>query len=199
MATKAPLVVAPAMNTGMYENPVVQQNLEILRVRGARIVEPASGRLACGDTGRGKLADPEDIACAIERAAAAQDLSGISVLVTAGPTREAMDPVRFLSNHSTGKMGYAIAESALARGAKVTLVSGPVALQPPAGASVVPVTSAPPKRLRRQRERNPTNVTLHSGRGSCLRMAYPHFPVEWLERKRTRIHCFARRSRSHQN
>ena len=142
MATKAPLVVAPAMNTGMYENPVVQQNLKILRARGARIVEPASGRLACGDTGRGKLADPEDIACAIEYAAAAQDLSGISVLVTAGPTREAMDPVRFLSNHSTGKMGYAIAESALARGAKVTLVSGPVALQPPAGASVVSVTSA---------------------------------------------------------
>lgn len=142
MATKAPLVIAPAMNTGMYDNPVVQENLAILRGRGARIVEPASGRLACGDTGRGKLADPADIVREIERAATVQDLAGLSVLVTAGPTREAMDPVRFLSNHSTGKMGYAIAESALARGAKVTLVSGPVALDPPAGAEVVPVTSA---------------------------------------------------------
>lgn len=142
MATKAPLVIAPAMNTGMYENPVVQQNLEILRRRGARVIEPASGRLACGDTGRGKLADPADIAREIECAATEQDLKGLSILVTAGPTREAMDPVRFLSNHSTGKMGYAVAESAFARGAKVTLVSGPVALEPPRGVSVVPVTSA---------------------------------------------------------
>ena len=142
LATKAPLVIAPAMNTGMYENPVVQQNLEILRTHGARIVEPASGRLACGDTGRGKLADPAGIVHAIEHAAAVQDLAGLSVLVTAGPTREAMDPVRFLSNHSTGKMGYAIAESALARGAQVTLITGPVALEPPEGAAVVPVTSA---------------------------------------------------------
>lgn len=142
LATKAPLVIAPAMNTGMYENPVVQRNLEILRTRGARIVEPASGRLACGDTGRGKLADPAGIVRVIEHAAAVQDLAGRSVLVTAGPTREAMDPVRFLSNHSTGKMGYAIAESALARGAQVTLITGPVALEPPEGAAVVPVTSA---------------------------------------------------------
>ena len=123
MATRAPLVIAPAMNTGMYENPVVQQNMEILRQRGARIVAPASGRLACGDTGRGKLADPQDIADAIERVATVQDLAGIKILVTAGPTREALDPVRFLSNHSTGKMGYAIAASAALRGAAVTLVS----------------------------------------------------------------------------
>lgn len=142
MATKAPLVIAPAMNTGMYENPVVQQNIEILRRRGARIVEPASGRLACGDTGKGKLAEPAEIVHAIECAAAPQDLAGRSVLVTAGPTREAMDPVRFLSNHSTGKMGYAIAQSAQMRGAKVTLVSGPVALDVPPGVEVVPALSA---------------------------------------------------------
>lgn len=142
MATRAPLVIAPAMNTGMYENPIVQENLSALRQRGARIVEPASGRLACGDSGRGKLADPADIVREIARAATPQDLLGRSILVTAGPTREAMDPVRFLSNHSTGKQGYAIAEAACARGAQVTLVTGPVALTPPAGVSVVPVTSA---------------------------------------------------------
>ncbi|WP_122788477.1 bifunctional phosphopantothenoylcysteine decarboxylase/phosphopantothenate--cysteine ligase CoaBC [Intestinibacillus sp. Marseille-P6563] len=142
MATKAPLVIAPAMNTGMYENPVVQQNIELLRARGTRFVEPASGRLACGDTGKGKLADPAEIVHAIECAATPQDLAGVSVLVTAGPTREAMDPVRFLSNHSTGKMGYAIAQSAQMRGASVTLVSGPVGLDAPAGVQVVPVVSA---------------------------------------------------------
>lgn len=142
MATRAPLVIAPAMNTGMYENPVVQENIEILRQRGARIVAPASGRLACGDTGRGKLADPQDIADAIEHTATVQDLAGIKILVTAGPTREALDPVRFLSNHSTGKMGYAIAASAALRGAAVTLVSGPTALTPPRGVQMVPVVSA---------------------------------------------------------
>lgn len=142
MATKAPLVIAPAMNTGMYENPVVQQNISILKERGAIFVEPASGRLACGDTGKGKLADPEQIAQTIAQAATEQDLAGLSVLVTAGPTREAMDPVRFLSNHSTGKMGYAIARDARMRGAKVTLVSGPVALDAPDGVEVVPVVSA---------------------------------------------------------
>lgn len=142
MATKAPVVMAPAMNTNMYENPVVQQNIDLLKARGVSFVEPASGRLACGDTGKGKLADPADIAHAIEAAAAPQDLSGLSILVTAGPTREAMDPVRFISNHSTGKMGYAIARQAQMRGAKVTLVSGPVALEAPAGVAVIPVTSA---------------------------------------------------------
>lgn len=142
MATAAPLVIAPAMNTGMYQNPVVQENLSILKQRGARIVEPESGRLACGDSGRGKLADPADIAREIAYAAAVQDLCGLSILVTAGPTREALDPVRFLSNHSTGKQGYAIAMAAHARGAQVTLISGPVALSPPAGVTVIPVTSA---------------------------------------------------------
>ncbi|OUP53775.1 phosphopantothenoylcysteine decarboxylase [Butyricicoccus pullicaecorum] len=142
MATKAPMVIAPAMNTNMYENPIVQQNIALLKARGVSFVEPASGRLACGDTGKGKLADPADIAHAIETAATPHDLEGLSVLVTAGPTREAMDPVRFISNHSTGKMGYAIAQRAQMRGAKVTLVSGPVALDAPANVSVIPITSA---------------------------------------------------------
>lgn len=142
MATKAPLVLAPAMNTGMYENPVVQENIRLLRGRGAQIVEPAVGLLACGDTGKGKMADPAEIAEAIERALTPQDLAGKRVLVTAGPTREAMDPVRFLSNHSTGKMGYALARQAWLRGAQTTLVSGPTALTPPVGVETVPVTSA---------------------------------------------------------
>lgn len=142
MATRAPIVIAPAMNTNMYENPVTQANMEILRGRGVQFVEPASGRLACGDTGRGKMADPAVICEAILDAAAVRDLEGLRVLVTAGPTREALDPVRFLSNHSTGKMGYAIANAARRRGAAVTLVTGPVALEAPAGVRVVPVTSA---------------------------------------------------------
>lgn len=142
MATRALIVMAPAMNTNMYENPVVQQNMELLRERGVCFAAPVSGHLACGDTGSGKLADPADIVRVIEDALTPKDLSGLSVLVTAGPTREAMDPVRFLSNHSTGKMGYAIAERARARGARVTLISGPVALTPPEGVEVVPITSA---------------------------------------------------------
>ncbi len=142
MATKAPVVIAPAMNTNMYQNTVVQDNIAALKVRGFRFVEPESGRLACGDTGTGKLADPAAIAEAIVRAAAPQDLAGLSLLITAGPTREALDPVRFLSNHSTGKMGYAIARHAVRRGAKVTLVSGPVSLEAPQGVDVVSVSSA---------------------------------------------------------
>lgn len=142
MATRAPMVIAPAMNTNMYENPVVQENISMLRARGVTFVSPASGRLACGDTGTGKLADPADIVRAIEDAATPKDLAGRSILVTAGPTREALDPVRFLSNHSTGKMGYAIADRARARGASVTLITGPVSLAPPSGMTVVPVVSA---------------------------------------------------------
>ncbi len=142
LATRAPVVMAPAMNTNMYDNPVVQENLRILAGRGVRFVEPESGRLACGDTGRGKMADPAAICEAVLRAAARRDLEGLRVLVTAGPTREALDPVRFLSNHSTGKMGYAVAEAAARRGAAVTLVSGPVSLAPPEGVEVVRVVSA---------------------------------------------------------
>lgn len=142
LATKAPVLIAPAMNTGMYTNPVVQENMEILRSRGIRFVEPEAGRLACGDVGKGKLADPAVIAAEIRDMLTPKDLTGVSLLVTAGPTREAMDPVRFISNHSTGKMGYAIAEHAQRRGAKVTLVSGPVALAQPDNVELVPIQSA---------------------------------------------------------
>lgn len=142
LATKAPVLIAPAMNTGMYTNSVVQENMEILRSRGVRFVEPEAGRLACGDVGKGKLADPAAIVDEIVDMLMPKDLQGISLLVTAGPTREAMDPVRFISNHSTGKMGYAIAEHAQRRGAKVTLVSGPVALEPPKNVEFVGIRSA---------------------------------------------------------
>ena len=142
MATKAPVLIAPAMNTGMYTNPVVQENMEILRARGVRFVEPDAGRLACGDVGKGKLADPAVIVDAMIDMLTPKDLAGISLLVTAGPTREAMDPVRFISNHSTGKMGYAIAEHAQRRGATVTLVSGPVGLEQPKYLEFVSIKSA---------------------------------------------------------
>ena len=142
MATRAPVLVAPAMNTGMYENAALQENLEKLRSRGVHFVEPESGHLACGDTGMGKLAPVERILQALEDLATEKDLRGVSVLITAGPTREALDPVRFLTNHSTGKMGYALAQAAAARGARVTLVSGPVSLPEPAGVEVRHISSA---------------------------------------------------------
>ena len=142
LATKAPVVIAPATNTRMYDNPVTQQNLQTLRMRGFHIIDPAAGRLACGDTGRGKLPDTPVLIHGIERALTPQDLAGLRVLVTAGPTQEAMDPVRFLSNHSSGKMGYAIAARAAMRGADVTLVSGPTALDTPAGVQRVDIISA---------------------------------------------------------
>ena len=123
LATKAPVVVAPAMNTGMYDNPVTQENLAALRKRGFHIIEPDAGHLACGDSGRGKLPDTPTLLWGIEKALTEQDLAGRHVLVTAGPTQEAMDPVRFLSNHSTGKMGYAVARACMLRGADVTLLT----------------------------------------------------------------------------
>ena len=142
LATKAPVVVAPAMNTGMYDNPVTQENLAALRKRGFHIIEPDAGHLACGDSGRGKLPDTPTLLWGIEKALTEQDLAGRHVLVTAGPTQEAMDPVRFLSNHSTGKMGYAIAARAAMRGADATLVSGPTALDTPHGVTRVDIVSA---------------------------------------------------------
>lgn len=142
LATKAPVVLAPAMNTGMYDNPVTQENLQTLQKRGFHIVEPASGHLACGDTGRGKLADTPALLWGVEKALTRQDLAGRKVLVTAGPTQEALDPVRFLTNHSSGKMGYAVAARAAKRGAETTLVSGPTALDAPIGVTRVDVISA---------------------------------------------------------
>ena len=142
MATRAPVLVAPAMNTGMWENAAVQQNVKTLRARGVGIVAPVSGHLACGDNGAGKL---EDVAVIAERACellfAKKDMEGLRVMVTAGPSREALDPVRYISNRSSGKMGYAIAQAAQKRGAEVTLLSGPVAIEAPHGVKLVPFTT----------------------------------------------------------
>lgn len=143
LACTCPKVIAPAMNTKMYENPITQRNLQTLRDFGWIIIEPASGRLACGTSGKGKLEDPKVILEAIlHEIAHKKDLLGKHVLVTAGPTREAIDPVRYLTNHSSGKMGYAIAKAASRRGACVTLVSGPVSLERPHFLDIVDVTSA---------------------------------------------------------
>ncbi len=142
LATRAPLVLAPAMNVHMWEHPAVQENLARLLGRGARIVGPASGALACGYEGTGRLAEPADIVEEVGCALTPQDLKGVRVLVSAGPTREPIDPVRYLSNRSSGKMGHALARVARRRGAEVTLVSGPTALTPPPGVHVVRVTTA---------------------------------------------------------
>ena len=140
LATTAPVVVAPAMNVNMWQHVATQANLEILRKRGVHIVEPGSGYLACGMTGAGRLAENEAIVAAVmEALGAAQDLAGETVLVTAGPTREKIDPVRYLTNRSSGRMGYAIAEAALRRGARVLLVSGPTAIAAPGAAELTPV------------------------------------------------------------
>ena len=143
LACRCPKLIAPAMNTNMYENPVTQDNLYILRKYGWDVIEPASGRLACGAVGKGKMPEPEDLLQHILRyLALPHDLAGKKVLVTAGPTQEALDPVRYLTNHSTGKMGYAIAKMAMLRGAEVTLVSGPTSIPYPPFVNVVPVKSA---------------------------------------------------------
>jgi phosphopantothenoylcysteine decarboxylase / phosphopantothenate---cysteine ligase len=143
LATTAPVVVAPAMNVNMWNHAAIQANLEILRRRGVRIVEPDSGYLACGMTGSGRLAENETIVAAVlEALGATQDLAGQTVLITAGPTREKIDPARYLTNRSSGRMGYAVAEAALRRGARVLLVSGPTALTPPGAAEVTRVESA---------------------------------------------------------
>jgi len=142
LATRAPVVLAPAMNVHMWEHPAVQENLARLVARGARVVGPASGSLACGYEGTGRLADPEDIVEEVLRTLAPQDVAGERMLVSAGPTQEPVDPVRYLSNHSSGKMGYAIARVARRRGAEVTLVTGPTALVPPPSVEVVAVRTA---------------------------------------------------------
>ncbi len=142
LACQCPKTFAPAMNTRMYQNPIVQDNISTLKSYGMEVVTPASGYLACGDTGEGKMPEPEVLFEAVLRALTPKDLAGKKVLVTAGPTQEKLDPVRYISNHSTGKMGYAVAVSAVRRGADVTLVSGKVELTPPSGVRVVPVVSA---------------------------------------------------------
>ena len=143
LASSAPKLIAPAMNTGMYENPVTQDNLGRLKEYGMEIIAPAEGRLACGDVGAGKMAEPETILEHILRSCSCpKDMAGMNVLVTAGPTQEALDPVRYLTNHSSGKMGYSIAYACMLRGADVTLVTGRTALEPPMFVNVVPVISA---------------------------------------------------------
>ena len=143
LATTAPVVVAPAMNVNMWNHAATQANLETLRQRGVKIVEPGSGYLACGMTGSGRLAENETIVSAVlEVLGASQDLSGETILITAGPTREKIDPARYLTNRSSGRMGYAVAEAALRRGARVLLVSGPTSLTPPAAAELTRVESA---------------------------------------------------------
>ena len=143
LAFTGTVILAPAMNVNMWQHPATQANLATLVKRGHTIVEPGSGYLACGMTGPGRLADPETIAAAIERAAnQRRDLEGETVLITAGPTQEPLDPVRYISNRSSGKMGYALAEAAAARGARVILISGPVHLPPPRGVEVVGVRTA---------------------------------------------------------
>jgi phosphopantothenoylcysteine decarboxylase/phosphopantothenate--cysteine ligase len=143
LACRCPKIAAPAMNTGMYENPVTQDNLDKLRHYGWEIVEPGCGHLACGTSGKGRMPEPEELLqVCLHALRHEKDMVGKRVLVTAGPTREALDPVRYLTNHSSGKMGYAIAKAAAARGAEVTLVSGPVELPKPPYMEVVDITSA---------------------------------------------------------
>ena len=143
MATTAPVLIAPAMNTNMFENPIVQDNLKKLEYYGYEVISPAVGYLACGDTGAGKMPEPELLLeYILKEVAREKDMRGLKVLVTAGPTQEAVDPVRYIPNHSTGRMGYAIARVCMQRGAEVTLVTGPSALKKPEFVKVVPVTTA---------------------------------------------------------
>jgi len=142
LATRAPVVVAPAMNVHMWQHPATRENVERLRARGVRMVGPASGSLACGYEGEGRLADPADIVEEVLRVLAPQDLAGERVLVSAGPTQEPLDPIRYLSNQSSGKMGHAVARVAARRGADVTLVTGPTALPPPPGVRTVRIETA---------------------------------------------------------
>ena len=142
LACECPKIIAPAMNTRMYRNPIVQDNMRILEKYGMEVISPAVGYLACGDTGEGKMPEPALLLEYIVKALYPKDMRGIKVLVTAGPTREKIDPVRYISNHSTGKMGYAIARAAMMRGAEVTLVTGKTDIEPPMGVNTVNIVSA---------------------------------------------------------
>ena len=143
MACKCKKIISPAMNTNMFENPIVQDNLKILEHYGYEVIQPASGYLACGDTGAGKMPEPQTLLAYIEKEIdCKKDLKGKKILVTAGPTQEAIDPVRYITNHSSGKMGYSVAKAAMLRGADVTLVSGRTAIEPPMFVKVVPIVTA---------------------------------------------------------
>jgi phosphopantothenoylcysteine decarboxylase / phosphopantothenate---cysteine ligase len=161
LAFTGPVVIAPAMNVNMWNHPATQRNLDTLRRRGHRIVEPGEGYLACGMTGPGRLADPEIIAQAVARELVRRrDFEGETVLVTAGPTQEPLDPVRYISNRSSGKMGYAVAEAAAARGARVILISGPVQLAPPRGVEVIAVNTAQEMRDRVFENLEPAGIVI---------------------------------------
>jgi phosphopantothenoylcysteine decarboxylase/phosphopantothenate--cysteine ligase len=161
LATKAPVVVAPAMNVNMWEHPATQANLATLRARGVHVVDPDEGYLACGMTGAGRLAATEAIAQKVfEVLGLRRDLAGKTVLVTAGPTREALDPVRFLTNRSSGKMGYAVAEAAIRRGARVILISGPTDLKIPEAAEWVPVNTAEQMRAAVRERASEANIVI---------------------------------------
>ena len=184
LATTAPVIVAPAMNVNMWNHPATQANVQLLKSRGVIIVEPGSGYLACGMTGSGRLAEIDTIAQAVLAAlqpAQAQDLAGETILVTAGGTREAIDPVRFLGNRSSGKMGYALAEAARQRGAQVILVSAPTALTPPAGCAFVPVTSA--EEMRAAVMEHLPNATAVIGAAAVADFRMPAIATEKLRRE----------------
>ena len=184
LATTAPVIVAPAMNVNMWNHPATRANVAVLQARGVTIVEPGSGYLACGMTGSGRLADIDAIAQAVLSALQplpAQDLSGETILVTAGGTREAIDPVRFLGNRSSGKMGYALAEAARQRGAQVVLVSAPTALTPPAGCAFVPVTSA--AEMRAAVMEHLPNATVVIGAAAVADFRMPAVAAEKLRRE----------------
>lgn len=174
LACTCPILIAPAMNVHMYENPITQQNIGIVRDRGVTIIEPDSGYLACGDIGKGRLAEPQEIAEAVLAAITPrQDLVGKKILITAGPTREAIDPVRYISNNSSGKSGYALAKAAALRGADVTLVSGPVDLPAPSGVTTIPVVSAREMLSACEEPFQSADIAIFSAAVADLRPEYP--------------------------
>jgi len=186
LAFTGPVVLAPAMNVNMWRHPATQANLETLRRRGHRIVEPDEGYLACGMVGPGRLAEIPAIVAAVAGAVAARrDLEGETVLITAGPTREPLDPVRFLSNRSSGKMGYALAEAAAARGAKVILVSGPVRLAPPPGVALVPVETAVEMREKVFENLEPATIVIKSA--AVADFYLPRVPAQKLKKSAARL------------
>jgi phosphopantothenoylcysteine decarboxylase/phosphopantothenate--cysteine ligase len=186
LAFTGPVVIAPAMNVNMWRHAATQANIETLRRRGHAIVEPESGYLACGMTGPGRLADPEAIAAAIERAGVKRrDMEGEVALITAGPTEEPLDPVRYLSNRSSGKMGYALAEAALARGARVILISGPVRLTPPAGAETILVRTAAEMRQKVFENLEPAGIVIKAAAVADFHVSKP--PGQKIKKTAARI------------
>ncbi len=180
MATQAPVLIAPAMNIHMYENPILQENIRKLRRLGYHLLEPAEGYLACGYEGKGRLPEPEKILEEIRRLLKRKDLVNEKLLITAGPNREPLDPIRYLSNRSSGKMGYALARAGLRRGAEVVLISGPTELEPPAGAHLISVTTAAEMRLAVLREFSKCTAVIMAAAVSDYR------PVDFVDKKMKR-------------